>query len=51
MGGKVLEHPVKTAYRNGKIEAYISLLKDGIISMAEAAKRLGVAEDEIRQYL
>ncbi|MBR3761479.1 MAG: hypothetical protein IKK59_01920 [Lachnospiraceae bacterium] len=63
MGGKVLEHPVKTAYRNGerngrsqgkiegKIEAYISLLKDGIISMAEAAKRLGMAEDEVMRYM
>ena len=55
MGGKVLEHPVKTAYRNGerkgKIEAHISLMKDGIISMAEAAKRLGMAEDEVMRYL
>ena len=63
MGGKVLDHPVKTAYRNGerngrsqgkiegKIEAYVSLLKDGIISMAEAAKRLGMAEDEVMRYM
>ena len=55
MGGKVLEHPVKTAYRNGekkgKIELCISLLKDGIISIAEAAKRLGMAEDEVMRYM
>ena len=67
MGGKVLDHPVKTAYRNGerygrnqgklegklegKIELCMSLLKDGIISMAEAAKRLGMAEDEVMRHM
>ena len=59
MGGKVLDHPVKTAYRNGevngrkqgKIEMCISMLKDGTISMAEVTKRLGIAEDEVMRYM
>ncbi|MBR3761793.1 MAG: hypothetical protein IKK59_03525 [Lachnospiraceae bacterium] len=67
MGGVVLDNPARAIFANGKnvgkaegkiegkiegrIEAYISLLRDGIISMAEAAKRLGMNEEEVRQYL
>ena len=35
----------------GRIELCIAMLKDGIISMAEAAKRLGMNEEEVQQYL
>ena len=55
MGGVVLDNPARAIFANGKIEgkieAYISLIRDGIISMAEAAKRLGMKEEEVRQYL
>ena len=59
MGGVVLDNPARAIFANGKregrlegkIEAYISLIRDGIISMAEAAKRLGMKEEEGRQYL
>ena len=59
MGGVVLDNPARAIFANGKnvgkaegkIEAYISLLRDGIISMAEAAKRLGMNEEEVQQYL
>lgn len=55
MGGRILDYEAKRIYNSGKSEgaanAYISLVKDGIISMAEAAKRLGMKEEEVRQYL
>ena len=63
MGGVLLDNPARAIFANGKnvgkvegkmegkIEAYISLLRDGIISMAEAAKRLGMKEEEVQRYL
>ena len=55
MGGVVLDNPARAIFANGKregrLELCMSLLKDGIISMAEAAKRLGMKEEEVRQYL
>ena len=67
MGGVVLDNPARAIFANGKregkaegrlegkiegrLELCMSLLKDGIISMAEAAKCLGMKEEEVRQYL
>ena len=35
----------------GKMETYISLIKDSIVSLAEAAKRLGMSEEELRKRM
>ena len=35
----------------GKIEALVSLVKDSIISISEAAKRLGVTEAKFKEYM
>ncbi|MBR3761792.1 MAG: hypothetical protein IKK59_03520, partial [Lachnospiraceae bacterium] len=59
MGGVVLDNPARAIFANGKIEGRIegrielciAMLKDGIIPMAEAAKRLGMNEEEVCQYL
>ena len=59
MGGKVLEYEAKNILRRGinegkiegKIETYAELVKDGLISLAEAAKRLGLKEKEFKKYL
>lgn len=55
MGGKILDYPGRKEYwaakSEGRRELCISLLKDGIISLSEAAKRLGMKEEEIKMYM
>lgn len=59
MGGKILEHEAKTILqhgisegrREGMIEGYINLVKDGLLSISEAAKRLDMKEEEFKKYL
>lgn len=59
MGGKILEYEAKTILNRGisegrvegKIEAYIGLIKDGILSISESAKRLEMKEEELKKYL
>lgn len=58
MGGKVLEYEAKTirnegisqGISQGRIEAYVDLLNDGIITLQEAAKRLNMSEAELNAY-
>ena len=35
----------------GRREAYLSMFKDGIITLAEAAKRLNMSEEKVKTYL
>lgn len=35
----------------GKLETYIALIKDSILSLGEAAKRLGMSEEELRERM
>jgi predicted transposase YdaD len=59
MGGKVLEHEAKTILRRGQSEGRIEgrrdtlveLVRDGLLSISEAAKRLNMNEEELRKYL
>ncbi|MGN0354986.1 MAG: hypothetical protein ACI4EI_07910 [Muricoprocola sp.] len=59
MGGKILEYEAKTILKRGilegriegRMEAYIGLIKDGILSISEAAKRLDIKEEELKKYL
>lgn len=37
--------------RRGKIDTLVSLVKDNFISISEAANRLGISEDKVKEYL
>ena len=59
MGGKVLEYPTKTAFRQaiqeglqqglqqGKLETCISFIKNGTLSLKDASQYLGMTEKDI----
>lgn len=55
MGGKILEYEAKTILQKGrlegKLEGYIDLIKDGLLSIQEAARRLNMKEEELKKYL
>lgn len=67
MGGKVLEYEAKTilqdgikkgkregireGIREGMRKGYIELIKDGLLDIAEAAKRLDMSKEELEKYL
>jgi predicted transposase YdaD len=67
MGGKVLEHEAKTILQRGRqeglqvglqrgkqegtISAYIGLIRDGLLSLAEAAVRLEMSEEELKKHI
>ena len=58
MGGKILNYEAKDIYNAGKSEGIrlgmnvcISLIKDGLLSFAEAAKRLGMTEEELKMHM
>ena len=35
----------------GALDVYVSLVKDGVLSLAEAAKRLGITEEELKSRM
>ena len=67
MGGVLLDYPAKRILNEGlaagrkaglaegrlegALEMCIGLLKDGVISMAEAAKRLSMTEEELKSKM
>ena len=55
MGGKVLEYEAKTILKkgmeNGKISAYIDLIRDGIFTISEAAKRLNMPVEKLEEFM
>lgn len=67
MGGEVLEYEAKTILRQGiqqgmqkglhdgriegQISAYVELIRDGVITLSEAAKRLQMSEEDLKNYL
>lgn len=55
MGGKILEYEAKTilqrGIQEGRLESYAELVKDGILPVEEAAKRLHMKEEELKKYL
>ena len=55
MGGKVLEYEAKSILNQGilqgQIDTLVSLVKDGILTASDAAKRLGISEEEFRKHL
>ena len=59
MGGKILDHEAKDILRRGYDSGYddgmkvtiVQFVKDGIIGIAEGAKRLGLKEEEFAKYI
>ncbi|MGN0244238.1 MAG: hypothetical protein ACI4CT_09290 [Lachnospiraceae bacterium] len=59
MGGKVLEYEAKTILREGiaqglsqgRMEICATLIKDGILSIEEASRRLGKTIEELEKYI
>ena len=63
MGGKILEYEAETIWkggfaegerkgeRKGEIIAYIDLIRDGIITISDAARRLNMKKEELEMYL
>lgn len=63
MGGKILEYEAKTilqrgiqegkkvGLQEGRLKSYIELVKDGLLPIEEAAKRLNMKEEELKKYL
>ncbi len=51
MGGKVLDYEAKKIKNEGKLETYIELVKAGLISAEEAAKRLQKSVEEFKMLL
>lgn len=67
MGGKVLRlrtdeiieqglqqgltQGLKQGLKQGELNAYVGLIKDGLLSLATAAKRLGMSEDELNKHI
>jgi hypothetical protein len=37
--------------QNGKLETYIGLIQDGILTVEEAAKRLEISEEKLKKYM
>ena len=35
----------------GAFDTYVSLVKDGVLSLAEGAKRLGITEEELKSRM
>ena len=42
---------IKEAHENGMIDAYISLIKDGLINIKAAAKKMGISEKEFKSRM
>ena len=55
MGGRILEYEAKTirnkALEEGKLQTYIELIRDGIMSLNEVAVRLNVKEEELKAQM
>ncbi|MDO4307033.1 MAG: hypothetical protein Q4C77_09365, partial [Eubacteriales bacterium] len=41
----------KEGIKEGKIELTVSLIRDGLLSISEGAKRLDMEEEELKKYL
>ena len=55
MGGKVLDYEakdiLKQGIRQGLEEGLLSLVRDGLLSVEEAARRLQMSESEFKKLL
>ena len=49
--GEMLDASKEEWKIEGALDAYVSLVKDGILSLAEAAKRLGISEEELKSRM
>ena len=42
---------IREGIREGEIKSYVGLVKDGLLNISEAAKRLEMSEEELKKYL
>ena len=45
------EEGIKEGIKEGTVNVLISLVKDGILSISDAAKRAGISEETFRGYI
>jgi hypothetical protein len=46
-----IENYAKQAKENGKLETYIGLIQDNILTVEEAAKRLEISEEQLKEHM
>lgn len=55
MGGALIETEARKlkneGITEGKISAYIEMIKDNLISISDAAKKLGMTEGALKTYI
>lgn len=51
MGGRILEYEAKAILEQGKLQTYMELIKDGIMTLKEAADRLNMKEEELEEKM
>jgi len=51
MGGQVLEYEAKNILRQGKLETFFELVRDGIIKASEAASRSSMTEEDFLEKM
>lgn len=47
----VEERGIKKGLEQGRLEAFLGLVRDGLLDLSEAAKRLEMNEEELRKFL
>jgi predicted transposase YdaD len=48
---KEREDGISEGEQNGKLETYIGLIQDNILTVEEAAKRLEISVDQLKEYM
>ena len=51
MGGKILEYEAKTILNEGKITMCLKLIRNGLLSITDAARQIPMEESELRKLL
>ena len=47
----IIEQSLQKGLRQGKLDTYIELIRDGLISITTAATRLGMSEEELNKHM
>ncbi len=48
---KGLEQGLQKGLERGRLESYASLVRDGILSLSDAAKRSGLSEEQLKDWM
>lgn len=47
----IRERALAEGIEKGKLETYLELIRDGVVTLSEAAKRLQVSEEKVKELL